>query len=161
MSITCKFSACTCSFHTVKCGFFHVAKSMLNTHILYQHFLFISCKLVGFTNNSSESRRLACFSRSVYKIPKSNRSFIRLLLGNCLCKSQRRGSTLSLFSWLRSHYYLSNLALNQGQRCSPSWPIITIAMLSYFKWKGGVEGCRGYLAHYPSPPKMPQANRCV
>lgn len=85
------------------------------------------------TARRSESRRLACFSRSVYKTPKSNRSFVRLLLGNCLCKSQRRGSTLSFFSWLRSHYYLSNLAINQGQRHIPSWPIITKAMLSYFQ----------------------------
>lgn len=29
------------------------------------------------------------------------------------------------------------------------------------KWKGGADGCRGYLARYPSPPKMLQAHRCV
>lgn len=60
---------------------------MLNTHNFCKHILsglyFISCKLMGFAKQQRVVVNQGDWHVSVYKIPKSNRSFIRLLLGKC------------------------------------------------------------------------------
>lgn len=97
----------------------------------------------------SESRRLACFS---LQNPQIKPQLHKTPAGKvCLCNSQGWGSMLLFFTKLCSPYYWGNLALNQGQRRSTSWLLITKEMLTYFQ-RSEKEMLRAAVATCETPP---------
>ena len=112
----------------------------------HRHAHYISSWASWTTACRIKSRRLACFRNNIHEMSKPNPPLHEAPAGNrCLCNSEGWGPTLLFillfflfFFFLQthslcSHYYLGDLALNQGQRCSTFWLLITTVRLTYFK----------------------------
>lgn len=106
-----------------------------------RHALYISSWASRTTACRIKSRRLACFRNNIHEMSKPNPPLHEAPAGNrCLCNSEGWGPALLflLLFFLQthslcSHYYLGDLALNQGQRRSTFWLLITTVRLTYFK----------------------------
>lgn len=139
---------------------------------------YISSRVSQTTACHFKSRRLACFWKNVHKISEPNRGFIRLQLGKDASVTVRDDGCSFPFLFCCffqtqspcSHYYLGDLELNKGQRCSTCWPLITAEMLTSFErhkkgWRKGQE-CRcghlqGSVASLLSPRRSTNAARSI
>lgn len=138
---------------------------MLNTHILYEHFLFISCKLVGFTNNSTSQwiKATGMFQTQCLQNPRIKPQLRKTPAGKLpLWEPQTRVHS-SILLMASQALLLKQLGIRSRTKTQPILADNHQSAVVIFskKWKGGVEGCRGYPARYPSPTMMPQAQRCV
>lgn len=139
-----KWSVYTYLFQIGKHGFQH---SKINNECIHicsvssrWHTLYISSWAWQTTACHIKSRRLACFRNNVHKMSKPKCGFIRLLLRtNAAITVRDEGPPFPFLFFffhqtqsLCNHYYLGDLALNQGQRRSAFWLLITTVMLTYF-----------------------------